>query len=110
MLWSSLQLQRNLVHHSSPTCQTLCSEVSRNGVVIRFLVFIVICVAAAAAAAAAAAGCRLPTQALLEPLQRTGVLVRRTSAELRGQLQHFTVIERETKVGLLVLQSRLCLC
>jgi hypothetical protein len=32
------------------------------------------------------------------------VLVRRTSAELRGQLQHFTVIERETKVGLPVLQ------
>jgi hypothetical protein len=38
-------------------------------------------------------------QALLEPLQRTGVLVRRTPAELRSQLQHFTVIERETKVG-----------
>lgn len=37
-------------------------------------------------------------QALLEPLQRTGVLVRRTPAELRAQLQHFTVIERETKV------------
>jgi N-acetylglutamate synthase-like GNAT family acetyltransferase len=37
-------------------------------------------------------------QALLEPLQRTGVLVRRTSAELRGQLPNFTVIERETKV------------
>ncbi len=38
-------------------------------------------------------------QALLEPLQRTGVLVRRTSAELRAQLPNFTVIERETKVG-----------
>jgi hypothetical protein len=37
-------------------------------------------------------------QALLEPLQRTGVLVRRTSAELRAQLPNFTVIERETKV------------
>lgn len=37
-------------------------------------------------------------QALLEPLQRTGVLVRRTPAELRAQLPNFTVIERETKV------------
>jgi hypothetical protein len=39
-------------------------------------------------------------QALLEPLERNGVLVRRSTEELRQQLSNFTVIERETKVGL----------
>ncbi|KAF8060080.1 NAGS2 [Scenedesmus sp. PABB004] len=37
-------------------------------------------------------------EALLEPLQRSGVLVRRSTEDLRGQLHNFTVIERETKV------------
>eukprot|EP00775_Hariotina_reticulata_P009748 gene9748-9906_t len=36
-------------------------------------------------------------QALLEPLERNGVLVRRSTEELRQQLSNFTVIERETK-------------
>lgn len=37
-------------------------------------------------------------QALLDPLERTGVLVKRSTEELRLQLPNFTVIERETKV------------
>jgi N-acetylglutamate synthase-like GNAT family acetyltransferase len=40
----------------------------------------------------------LPVQALLDPLERSGVLVKRSTEELRVQLQNFTVIERETKV------------
>jgi N-acetylglutamate synthase-like GNAT family acetyltransferase len=37
-------------------------------------------------------------QGLLDPLERSGVLVKRSTEELRAQLLNFTVIERETKV------------
>jgi N-acetylglutamate synthase-like GNAT family acetyltransferase len=37
-------------------------------------------------------------KALLDPLERSGVLVKRSTEELRAQLPNFTVIERETKV------------